>query len=204
MVKTRDSEAARTRAKLLTHARRLFGRGGQAAVGVVEVSKAAGVTTGALYHHFAKRQDLLRAVLEDIAGHVARRALDAMAGHAEPWDRLMFGITAVLDACLEPDVRRAYNEAAGILGLDAWRSLEESKTGVLLVQGLVAVAKTGELKPVSLELLAAMVKGAVVEGAMSITRARYPKRVRREAGELLAALLQGLRRPRRLRRARSS
>ena len=194
VVKTRDSEAARTRAKLLAHARRLFARGGQAAVGVIEVSKAAGVTTGALYHHVAKRQDLLRAVLEDIAGHVAKCAIDAMNGHDEPWDRLMLGITAVLDACLEPDVRMAYNEAAGILGLDAWRALEASKTGVLLAQGLVAVAKTRQLKPVSLELLAAMVKGAVVEAAMSITRAKHPRKLRREAGALLAALLEGLRR----------
>lgn len=193
MVKTRDSEAARTRAKLVAHARKLFAKGGQAAVGVIEVSKAAGVTTGALYHHFGKRQDLLRAVLEDVAGSVATRAVDAMEGCDDPWDRLMLGVNAVLDACLEDDVRLAYNEAASILGLDQWRALEESKTGVLLVQGLMAVAATGKLKPVSLELLAAMVKGAVVEGAMSITRAKHPKKLRREAGELLHALLDGLR-----------
>ena len=193
MVKTRESEAARTRSKLVFHARRLFARGGQAAVGVIEVSKAAGVTTGALYHHFSKRQDLLRAVLEDVAASVATRALEAMRGHDEPWKRLMLGITAVLDACLEDAVRMAYNEAASILGLDAWRALEESKTGVLLVQGLMAVRATGQLKPVSLELLAAMVKGAVVEGAMSITRSKKPRKTRREAGELLHALLEGLR-----------
>ena len=178
----------------MTHARRLFARGGQAAVGVIEVSKAAGVTTGALYHHFAKRQDLLRAVLEDVAGSVAVRAVEAMEGIEDPWERLLLGVNSVLDSCLEDDVRMAYNEAASILGLDGWRQLEESKTGVLLVQGLIAVAKTGQLKPVSLELLAAMVKGAVVEGAMSITRAKHPKKLRREAGELLAALLTGLRR----------
>lgn len=193
MAKTRDSEAARTRAKLVAHARRLFARGGQAAVGVLEVSKAAGVTTGALYHHFAKRQDLLRAVLEDVAASVAERAVASMEGLTDPWERLIAGMTAVLDACLEDDVRNAYNEAAGILGLEAWRALEESKTGVLLVLGLQAVADTGALRPVSLSLLASMVKGAVIEAAMSITRSKMPKKTRKEAGELLTALLQGLR-----------
>jgi AcrR family transcriptional regulator len=190
---TRQSDAALTRLKLVSHARMLFAEGGQAAVGVIEVSKSAGVTTGALYHHFAKRQDLLRAVLEDVAGSVAERSLKAMTGHDDPWERLTVGITAVLDACLEPDVRFAYNEAAAILGLEEWRAMEESKTGVLLVQGLLAVKATGHLKPVSLELLAAMVKGAMVEAAMSITRAARPKQVRREAGELLEVLLAGLR-----------
>lgn len=179
--------------KLITHARRLFARGGQAAVGVIEVSKAAGVTTGALYHHFANRHDLLRAVLEDVAASVGERALEAMKGRDDPWERLLSGITAVLDACLEPDVKLVYNEAASILGLEKWRALEESKTGVLLMEGLRAVAATGKLKPVSLPLLAAMVKGAVVEAAMSITRSKHPKKTRREAGELLSALLQGLR-----------
>ena len=69
----------------------------------------------------------------------------------------------------------------------------ESKTGVLLVQGLQAVEATGTLRPVSLALLASMVKGAVVEAAMSITRSKQPKKTRREAGELLGVLLQGLR-----------
>jgi AcrR family transcriptional regulator len=193
MVKTRDSEAARTRAKLVKHARKLFAKGGQAAVGVIEVSKAAGVTTGALYHHFAKRQDLLRAVLEDVAGYVATCALEAMKPEHSTWERLTVGIGAVLDACLEDDVRLAYNEAPAILGLDEWRALEESKTGVLLVQALVALAQEGQLKKVSLELLASMVKGAVVEAAMSITRSKQPKKMRAEAGELLQAMLSGLR-----------
>lgn len=193
MVKTRESDAARTRVKLIAHGRRLFARGGQAAVGVIEVSKAAGVTTGALYHHFANRQDLLRAVMEDVAASVAARAVEAMTGRDDPWDRLMAGVTAVLDACLEGDVKHLYNEAASILGLERWRALEESKTGALLMKGLQAVAKTGQLKPVSLSLLAAMVKGAVVEVAMSITHSKQPKKTRREAGELLQALFEGLR-----------
>ncbi len=76
MVKTRETEAAKTREKLISHARRLFARGGQAAVGVIEVSKAAGVTTGALYHHFENRHDLLRAVLEDVGASAAHRLAD--------------------------------------------------------------------------------------------------------------------------------
>ncbi len=131
-------------------------------------------------------------MLEDVAGSVATNAIAAMEGLEDPWERLMVGITSVLDSCLEDDVRMAYNEAAGILGLDEWRALEESKTGVLLMHGLLAVEATGQLKKVSLALLASMVKGAVVEGAMSITRSKQPKKTRREAGELLHALLNGL------------
>lgn len=193
MVKSRESEAALTRGRLVATARKLFAQGGQAAVGVIEVSQAAGVTTGALYHHFKKRHDLLRAVLDDIAGSVAVKALEAIDGVDDPWQRLTIGITSVLDACLEPDVKNAYNEAPGILGLDEWRALEESKTGKQLTLALKALADAGHLKPVSVELLAAMVKGAVVAAAMSITQAKHPKQMRKEAGELVLNMLSGLR-----------
>lgn len=182
-----------TRRRLVHSARRLFAKGGQAKVGVIEVSKAARVTTGALYHCFENRQALLRAVLEDIADGVAQQALEAMGPHDEPWARLDAGVNAVLDACLVPEVRYAYNEASAILGLEEWRAVEEARTGVLLIEGLRQVAATGALKPVSLELLAAMVKGALVEAAMSITRAKHPKKLRAEAGALVTELLNALR-----------
>lgn len=181
--------AEKTRGNLVRHARRLFAKGGQRAVGVIEVSKAAKVTTGALYHHFANREALLRAVLEDVAQSVADRAAEAMGKHTEPWARLEAGIEAVLDLCLEPDVRLAYNEASAILGLEAWRQLEESKSGALLVHALAAVA----IPSVSLELLASMVKGALVEAAMAITRAKDPQKMRAEAGLMLRAVTASLR-----------
>lgn len=183
----------KTRGNLVRHARRLFAKGGQRAVGVIEVSRAAKVTTGALYHHFKNREALLEAVLEDVAQSVADRAAEAMEPHTDPWAKLGAGINAVLDLCLEPDVKLAYNEAAAILGLERWRQLEEAKTGALLMKSLFEVAATGSLKPVSLELLAAMVKGALVEAAMSITRSKEPTKLRAEAGALLEALLAGLR-----------
>lgn len=187
------ANAEKTRANLVRHARRLFARGGQRAVGVIEVSKAAKVTTGALYHHFENRQALLRAVLEDVAQSVADRAAQAMARHTDPWARLEAGIEAVLDLCLEPDVRLAYNEASAILGLEAWRQLEEAKTGALLAQALATVAATGQLPRVSLELLASMVKGALVEAAMAITRSKTPKKMRAEAGAMVRGLSLALR-----------
>lgn len=191
-IKPRAQEAERTRHVLLATARARFAQGGQAAVAVLEVTAEAGLTTGALYHHFQNRQGLLQAVLEEVAQSVADRAAEAVATKTDGWEQLRAGVDAVLDCCLEPEVRNAYNEAPAIMGLDEWRRLEESKTGVLLVAVLSQLANDGRIKKVSLPLLAAMVKGAIVEGAMSITRAEHPKKVRREAGALLDALLSGL------------
>ena len=117
-----------------------------------------------------------------------------MEGIDDDWEQLRAGVHCVLDCCLEDEVRVTYNEAPSIVGLDEWRRIEESKTGVLLVTTLLRLQQDGLLKPLSIELLAAMVKGAIVEGAMTITRSSKPKRTRAEAGELLDALLESVRR----------
>lgn len=193
MVKSRHTVKDDARTALLAAAREAFAQGGQAAVAVIPVCEAAGLTTGALYHHFQNRSGLLRALIEDVAAWVAQQAVKAMEPETDDWAKLRAGVNAVLDACLEPVVRNTYNEAPSIVGLEEWRAIEESKTGVLLVETLLRLQQRGALKPVSIPLLASMVKGAIVEGAMSITRSAKPKQTRREAGQLLDAMLAALR-----------
>jgi AcrR family transcriptional regulator len=178
---------------LLKAAREAFERGGQAAVEVVPVCTAAGVTTGVLYHSFGSRQGLLRAVLEDVAALVAERTRAVMSKEKTPWARLQAGVREVLDCCLEPLIRNAYNEAPSIVGLDEWRTIEEAKTGVLLVETLFELQAAGQLQPLALPVLAAMLKGAIVEGAMAITRAEKPALARKEAQKVLDLLLASVR-----------
>lgn len=181
------------REALLVAARKAFEDGGHDAVEVLPVCAAAGVTTGVLYHHFGNRQGLLRALLEDVANLVAQRTRLAMSKATTPWGRLEAGITQVLDCCLEPLVRNAYNQAPSIVGLDEWRAIEEARTGVLLVETLIELQQAGQLKPLSLPLLASMMKGAIVEGAMAITRSDKPRAARKEAQAVLEVMLSAVR-----------
>src|SRR4051812_19712921 len=71
--------AEATRRALLDSARRLFAERGYAAVGTEEIVRASGVTRGALYHHFADKKELFRAVYED----VERMLLAAVVARAE-------------------------------------------------------------------------------------------------------------------------
>ena len=193
---TAEGRGEVAREALIAAARHAFAKGGAAAVEVIPVCKAAGLTTGALYHHFKNRQGLLVAVIEAVAAGVAESAAAAMEGVSTDWEKLRAGVHCVLDCCLEDEVRHTYNEAPSIVGLEEWRRIEEAKTGVLLVTTLARLQAAGALQVPggSLPLLAAMLKGAIVEGAMSITRAPRPRVARKEAGVLLDALLQSVRR----------
>src|SRR4051812_30151379 len=90
--RTRQTERAEaTRAALVAAARELFAQRGYAAVGTEEIVQRAGVTRGALYHHFAGKRELFRAVYEDVERELVERiAAGAMAG-GDPLEALHAG-----------------------------------------------------------------------------------------------------------------
>src|ERR1700716_826624 len=105
--RTQAERRETTRAALLAAARELFAERGYADVGTEEIVQRAGVTRGALYHHFrGGKEDLFRAVLVEISAETARRVTRQALEQQDPWDALVVGIDAFLDACATPEVQR--------------------------------------------------------------------------------------------------
>ena len=69
--RTQAERRESTRAALIAAGRELFAARGFAAVGTEEIVRAAGVTRGALYHHFDGKRELLAAIYEQIEGEIA-------------------------------------------------------------------------------------------------------------------------------------
>src|SRR2546422_9180073 len=92
-----------TRAALVAAARELFASRGYAAVATEEIVRAAGVTRGALYHHFAGKQELFQAVYEAVEEQlVADIGAVAIAAASDPLEALRGRAQAVLDAREDP------------------------------------------------------------------------------------------------------
>ncbi|TSE14191.1 helix-turn-helix transcriptional regulator, partial [Mesorhizobium intechi] len=87
-----------TRADLIAAARKLFTEKSYAETGTPEIVTAAGVTRGALYHHFADKQALFAAVVEQEAQAVAQEIERASPSSLEARDALIAGSDAYLDA----------------------------------------------------------------------------------------------------------
>src|SRR5919106_3686611 len=88
-----------TRAALVGAARELFAERGYAGVGTEEIVDRAGVTRGALYHHFDDKKDLFRAVHEELERDLVASIGAQTAGIEDPWELLVNGVRAFLDAC---------------------------------------------------------------------------------------------------------
>src|SRR2546421_10255411 len=116
--RTQSERSAATREALIAAARELFAERGYAAVGTEEIVRAAGVTRGALYHHFAGKRELFEAVHEDDERQLVERiAASAISTSADPLQALHAGAQAFLDACEDPAVQRiALVDAPSVLG----------------------------------------------------------------------------------------
>ena len=156
--------------------------------------RRAGVTRGALYHHFSGKEDLFRAVAEQVEEEMTRKSAEAALAHQDPWEQQRAGWEAFLDACLDPAVQRIILlDAPSVLGPKAWREIA-SKYGLALVQfGLQSLMEAGLIEEQPVDPLAHLVIGALSEAAVVIAQAEDTEAARAEMGAALERLMAGLR-----------
>jgi AcrR family transcriptional regulator len=191
--RTQAERSSTTQRALLDAARTLFTDHGFAGTGRDQVAARAGLTRGALYHHFGGKEGLFRALVEELEGEIAERVVAAGAGTDDPAAQLRLGCMAFLDACLEPAVRRiVLLEAPAVLGWETWREID-SRYGLALVRhGLETAMAAGQVEPVPVDALAHLLLGALNEAAFLVAAAEDQPAVRAEVGRTLGLLLDRL------------
>lgn len=133
-----------TREALLAAARESFVRKGFAATSTPEIVATAGVTRGALYHHFKDKSELFRALLEQESQAVAAEIEAAADRSLSPREALMAGALAYLDAMtVAGRTRLLLIEGPAVLGAAAMRALDEANAERTLVAGLAAAMSGG-------------------------------------------------------------
>ena len=182
-VERRSQEQRRegTRRALVGAARACFAESGYRGAAAEEIVRRAGVSRGAMYHHFGDKLGLFRAVVEEIEGEIDVRV--------EAAEGVMDGCYAFLDAALEPDVKRILLvDGPAALGWEEWHRIEADHALAQIQDGLrEAGVESRGTKP-----LAHLIHGSLIEAAMFIANAEDPELARREIGACLQRLLGGL------------
>jgi AcrR family transcriptional regulator len=190
----REETARATRGLLVTAARERFGEKGYAGAGIEEIAARAGVTTGALYHHFGNKRGLFRVVVEAVEAELMRRAIEIGSRHTDPWQGLEAAMRATLEASLAGDVRQiVLLDAPNVLEAAEWREIEDQYSMGLLRTAIGGMMGAGLLAPGSPELVARTLVSVIGELAIAIANSGDPPATRREAEALLARILAALR-----------
>jgi AcrR family transcriptional regulator len=193
--RTQAERSEATREALIEAARALFAEHGYAGVGTEEIVRAAGVTRGALYHHFGGKKDLFEAVYERVERELAERiASGALSGGAAaPLDAMRAGAEMFLQACTEPEAQQiALLDGPAVLGWDRWREIAAEHGLGLIEATLQAAVDAGAIADQPIRPLAHVLMGALDEAAMLVARAEDPERMREDVGRTLDSLLAGL------------
>jgi AcrR family transcriptional regulator len=178
-------------------ARRLFTERGYDAVGTEEIVRAAGVTRGALYHHFGGKADLLEAVYERLEAESTERVARVVLGSEleSPLEAMKAGVEAFLDECAEPELQRiALHDAPAVLGWDRWREIAAANGLGLIEASLTAAIEAGEIRQLPVKPMAHLLLGALDEAAMLVARSEDPVG-RAEVTAVLLALLESFAAP---------
>jgi AcrR family transcriptional regulator len=182
--RTQAQRRSATRQALLDAGRELFAARGFAGAGQEEIVERAGVTRGALAHHFGTKQGLFRAVVESLEGELAEHIATAAMRGDDPMGHLRFGCLAFLDAALDPAVRRiVLLDAPAVLGWQAWRELDTTYGLGLVSEALDHCMEAGLMAPRPVQPLAHILLAALNEAAMLVANADDPVATRVVVGD---------------------
>jgi AcrR family transcriptional regulator len=188
----RSAMIAETRQKLIAAARRAFGTIGYADASMDDFTAEAGLTRGALYHHFGGKQGLFEAVVVEIDAEMTARLAAVAAAGATPWDGFVEECVAYVEMAMEPEIQRIlFRDGPAVLGDPAGWS---TATGCIraMTASLTRVREAGMLADVDPEAAARLLMGATAYAAQWIAAAEEPRAVSVKAVASLRALMGGL------------
>jgi len=191
--RTQLERSRATTRQLLDAARELFAADGYAASSLDSVVERAGVTKGALYHHFPGKRELFAAVYKREQSTLAGTVEAAYRRKNNSWEGFRAGCRAFFDASLDPGVQRiTLLDAPGALGWQQMREIEADYSLALLKRGIAAAIEDGHIPARPIDPLAHLLLGAMCEAAMMVARSQDQKAETRRYLNELKRLLDGL------------
>jgi AcrR family transcriptional regulator len=188
----RAALSAETAERLLGSARRAFARDGYAAASMDALCAEAGLTRGALYHHFGGKDGLLEAVVRQIDAEIGARLDAEFDATADPWDGFRGCCATWLGLALEPETRRILlQDAPAVLG-QRLREIDEASSIRPMAESLRTLMADGRVRRADPEALARMLNGAMVDAALWIASHPDPDDATARARAALDVLLDGL------------
>lgn len=167
MARATKQQSEATAARIVESARRLYADRGVAAVGLDEIATNAGVTRGAVYHHFDSKNGVFRAAHAWAQAQVAAAISAATDDLTDPWQAFEVGCRVFLETSVREDIRRILLvDAPAVLGWTDWRDHDARNSGQLLSEVLAELVDAGLISVGSIPACQALLSGAMNEAAL--------------------------------------
>jgi AcrR family transcriptional regulator len=179
--------------RLVAAARSEFARLGFSAAKTETIVEQAGITRGALYHHFSDKTALFTAVMEQVLDEINAEVAGAAAKETSPLAALRAGIATYLRCCTRTEVRQiVLIDGPAALGQKKWTEIEERDAYDVTLRAIRAAMASGEISPTPAEPLTRVLLGMVTQAGLDIGRAQRPRARRRELAASIDFVLDRL------------
>jgi len=192
---TRKAEQSReTQDRLIKVAKELFTSKGYAGTAMEDLVAKAGMTRGALYHQYADKRDLFRAVFEAVEAELGQQLAMAVAAETDPWGMLRAGARAFLASATEPAMRQiVLIDGPAVLGWEEWRRIDSQHSLGMVRMIFEANIAAGNIPPQPVEPLAHLIVGALNEAALAVAAAGDAAGARESFASSMEGVLDALR-----------
>lgn len=187
MPRASAADAAQTAQRILDSAKELFSARGFSEVSVDDVARDAGVTRGAVYHHYRNKVALFGEVVARLQADVARTVVAAAENaDPQPLEQLRAGSHAFLDAITNGAAMRILLiDAPAVTGWQEWRRLDAENSATHLREALREAGVAEEI----LDASTAQLSGAMNEAALWTAQHDDTDLARRQSHRVLDRLL---------------
>ncbi|MCJ8051758.1 TetR/AcrR family transcriptional regulator [Shinella curvata] len=193
MRKPREEMIAETRAKLIAAGRHAFGTVGYAGSSMDDFTGHAGLTRGALYHHFGDKKGLLQAVIREIDAEMTVRLHRISSAAPNRWQGFVDECVAYIEMALEPEIQRImFRDGPAVLGdISQWPT---NNGCIAALSGSIDQLKAdGVMADIDTEGAARLINGASSHAALWIANSDDPEGTSKRAVRGFRILLEGLR-----------
>lgn len=171
MARRTAAEAEQTRKKLLAIARESFTTRGYAGTATNDIVTAAGLTRGAMYHHFDDKADLFRAVFLDVINELNERVITAALTGTNAREAFAAGCRACIEVMAGPEYHQiASVDAPVVLGQAEWHRLDTGVGMASMRAGLEALVAEGFLPDPPTHALTIALFGGLTELGLAVSR----------------------------------
>ncbi len=191
----RQRQALATRAAIIAAARELWATRGFFATSTTDIVTAAGVgTRGAFYAHFADREQLFLAVLDEMHTRLSSSLVAAAPSSGDPLVDLQSVLLGFLDSVVDaPAVQAILVDGPAVFGPARWHQIEQTRGLPEIEVRVTDAVAAGVIDQQPVRPLAMILLMLVNDTALLIAGAEDRRAARRDAGAALSRLVAGLR-----------
>lgn len=196
MARRSKADAEKTRLDILLAAADVFTRYGFAETTIARIVENAGITKGALFHHFKSKEDLFETLWESLQSQMdaeARAKANAARSLTDPYSAFLAGCRTYLKWAARPDYQQiVLIDGPSVLGLAGWYEADNDLGRENVRTGLRYLVKKGIVAEERVPALSVLVHNALNGAGFAMARGE-PGITRESVLDAFEAVLKSLR-----------